>query len=391
MVKILARKYLSHVQQRYLRERFSQKLKKQPDPARAKRFLCLQMNAIGDAIMSQPAWAALKSAIPDATIDIICRPHIAPLFRQDPFLDNIYPLETRKYRSWLFKDTARLYDVLYQGRYDVLIDFTALPLTAAVCAAWYAPASLGFSRRIPHLRGETELAQAYELTIPYSEEAPLRNLMLRLVTPFSDPGTDSKGPRLFLTEETMKKAASALTGIGIDTQGYIVLHPGAKWPPKRWPTRHWRSLIQSLQEEFPHPLIILGGTGDESLIRGITADIVDRRLKVLVPHEVDVAAAIIRKATLCVCNDSAPMHLAAAVGTPSIALFGPVSPSRSAPSPEEGCSALYEGMFCSPCTLYYSRNRCRRGINFCMFGIEPGQVLERAKKLLQPREPRSDR
>jgi ADP-heptose:LPS heptosyltransferase len=134
------------------------------------------------------------------------------------------------------------------------------------------------------------------------------------------------------------------------------------------------------------PIIMLSGPGDESLIGAITMDNLDHRIKTLIPEETDVAAAIIKKAAVCVCNDSAPMHLAAAVGTPSVALFGPVSPNRSAPSLEEGCSVLYEGMFCSPCTLYYSRSRCRRGLNFCMFAIEPSQVIEHIANLLSPSE-----
>jgi len=75
------------------------------------------------------------------------------------------------------------------------------------------------------------------------------------------------------------------------------------------------------------------------------------------------------------------MHIAAAVGTKSIALFGPVSPSRSAPSEGKEFNAFYEDMFCSPCTLYYSRERCRRGINFCMYAIKPENVLTKMEEI----------
>ena len=373
---------------RYLRKKFAQKLRRPFDPARARRFLCLQMNAIGDALMTHPAWAALKSTIPDAKVDLICRPHIAPLFRQDPSLDNIYPFETRKYHPWLFKDPRRLYDIVCQGDYDILIDFTALPLSAAVCATRAAPPSLGFSRRIPFFCGEIELGHAFDITFPYSEETPLRELMLHVVMPLLDPGTELKIPRIILAEEALEKAANALCRIGFDTQEFIVMHPGAKWPPKRWPIRHWISLIRTLKEEIPHPFIVLGGPGDKPLIQKIATDHVDPRVKPMILREIDVAAAIIKKAALCVCNDSAPMHIAAAVGTPSVALFGPVLPKRSGPPPETHCSALYEGMFCSPCRLYYSRNRCRRGLNFCMFGIEPSRVIETTKKLIERCEAR---
>jgi ADP-heptose:LPS heptosyltransferase len=142
-------------------------------------------------------------------------------------------------------------------------------------------------------------------------------------------------------------------------------------------------LIRLITKESPIPVLVFGGLGDENLVSAITNNLNSTVLKTMISNEIDATAAIIKQASLCICNDSAAMHIAAAVGTKSLALFGPVSPSRSAPPSEEGCTVLYHPMFCSPCELYYSRNRCRRGLNFCMHAIKPEEVLAEATRILR--------
>jgi ADP-heptose:LPS heptosyltransferase len=170
---------------------------------------------------------------------------------------------------------------------------------------------------------------------------------------------------------------------GIAGSRFVVIHPGAKWPPKQWPIAHWRSLIRFITKESPIPVLVLGGPGDENLVPAITKNVDSTVLNTMISNEISVTAAIIKQASLCISNDSAPMHIAAAVGTKSLALFGPVSPRRSAPPPEEGCTVLYRPMFCSPCELYYSRHRCRRGLNFCMHAIKPEEIFSELTRILQ--------
>ncbi len=163
------------------------------------------------------------------------------------------------------------------------------------------------------------------------------------------------------------------------------MHPGGKWPPKRWPPEHWKKLIDSLVRELSFDVLILGSKEDGSLINNIfegSLHNTNTKCQLILSDELDISSAIIEAAALCISNDSAAMHIAAALKTKSIALFGPVAPIRSAPTREEGCTVLYENMFCSPCTLYYSRTRCRRGINFCMYAISPEKVLEKARAIL---------
>jgi ADP-heptose:LPS heptosyltransferase len=325
----------------------------------------------------------LKASNPRRRIDLLCRSHIAPLFKNDPNIDNILAFEPRKYRSWLFENHKSVSDIVSSGKYDAVVDFTALPLTAAVCGQKKAPPSVGF-RRLMRFRDEViDIGQAYDLSCPYSEEEPLRNLMVRLMSSYGPLLGRATSPTLWLGEEVLARAKGLLGEIGIGGNDFLVIHPGAKWRPKQWPVPHWRSLLHFLTKELPNPILLLGGPGDDDLVHAIERSTRAKVVKTHVSKEIDTTAAIIKLAALCICNDSAPMHIAAAVGTRSIAMFGPVSPARSAPPPEEGCTVFYRPMFCSPCELYYSRNRCRRGLNFCMHAIQPEEVFGEVVRILK--------
>jgi ADP-heptose:LPS heptosyltransferase len=383
MLKSLAKTYFELQKTRFMRARLARTQGRAIGLHDRSRVLCIQMNAIGDAIMTQPAWAALKDSNPENQIDLLCRSHIAPLFRLDPNINDILAFNPRKYRLWLFEDGGKLSDIVFSERYDAIVDFTALPLTAGLCGQENAPPSLGFRRPIRFWDKALDIGQAYDLTFPYSEEEPLRKLMVNLVAPLTKGNGHSKRPVLWTANHVAANAKERLSKVGIEGPGFVVIHPGAKWPPKQWPVAHWRFLIDLITKELLGPVLVLGGPSDDHLVRAITEATSSAAVRALILSEIEATAAIIKQASLCISNDSAPMHIAAAVGTKSIALFGPVSPSRSAPPPEEGCTVVYHPMFCSPCELYYSRNRCRRGLNFCMHAIRPEKVFAEATRILQ--------
>jgi len=384
MMKSFAKILLEWDKTHYLGARLANRQRRGANFEGVNRILCIQMNAIGDAIMTQPAWAALQASNPGSLIDLLCRSHIAPLFKQDPNINDILAFNPCKYRSWLFEDGKKLSDIVCGGGYDTIIDFTALPLTAALCAQKKVPPSLGFSRPMRFLNRVMDIGRAYDLSFPYSEEESLRHLMVGLVASQTTTHEYPKSPTLWIGNEVLERAKGLLSEIGIGDIDFLVIHPGAKWLPKQWPVPCWRSLIRFLTKELPNPILLLGGPGDDDLIHAIETRARARVVKPRIFKEIDTTAAIIKMAALCICNDSAPMHIAAAVGTRSIAMFGPVSPTRSAPPPEEGCTVFYRPMFCSPCELYYSRNRCRRGLNFCMHAIQPEEVFAHVVRILQP-------
>lgn len=353
----------------------SKKRKRSVDPGGARRFLCLQMNAIGDAVMAQPAWSAIGKAFPGATIDLACSPHIAPLFENDPALHRIHRLRKSRYRPWLFEDGSSVRETLRGARYDVIVDFSALPLTANLCAQEEMPFSVGFQRRMEGWRGGLDLGRAYDGTTPYSEEVHCRALMLHLANVICNLDDPEPAPKIYTDDASLRKASAVLESLGLREGSFITIHPGAKWSPKIWPAGHWQTLIRKLRDDMDASLFLLGGIQDRKIMDEILHEGSMAGVPRHVSDDIMLSAALIRLSALCLCHDSAPMHMAAALGVKSVALFGPVLPSRSAPPQSEGCRALHREMFCSPCTLYYAGERCRRGMNFCMHALGPDEVF----------------
>lgn len=345
------------------------------------RILCLQMNAIGDTIMTQPAWRSIKRQFPDASIDLLCRPHIAPLFARDPALNRILVSDVGTVFPWRLKKEKKFVTQFLHTGYDGVIDFTGLPLTARLCAQAPAAFAVGLDRVFTYGRKNIRMKRAYDRSIPYSDTQHFRCLFADLVSTTLGVEGCEETPSLSLSADILSAAKNFLHAIGFSGKEVIVLHPGAKWIPKRWPTRYWHQLAGLVCRLSGEKILVVGSDSDREMVQDIVGGLPPDRVRSFVGGGLDLVAGLIRLSALCVCNDSAAMHIASAVETPSIALFGPVSPDRSAPFDHEGCHPLYDRMFCSPCPLYYSRNRCRRGINFCLYAIRPGQVFEKIKSL----------
>lgn len=363
-----------------LNRALSRKGSKRPLPRDPETFLFIVLNAIGDAVMAQPVWRLLKSARPQARLELLCRPQIATLFSQDPSLDAIHSYEANADAWWNPKNVRPIEVLWAKQKYEVILDFTEIPVTALACARDTAPPSVGFDRLASKPGPGKNLSCAYDYSVPYTDSEPIREVMARLASPWISPDLSRPHPFVALSKETLEGAATMLQERSLAGERLLVCHPGAKWPPKRWPVSHWGSLIQVLRHGPSWNVLLLGGGDDARLLRAILRECGDPAIPLLTCDSLSTAAGILRLASLCICNDSAAMHLAAAVGTPSIALFGPVPPLKSAPSLQEGCRALYEELFCSPCTLYYSRHRCRRGLNFCMHAIRPETVFREVEK-----------
>lgn len=340
------------------------------------------MNSIGDAIMSQPAWRSIKGDSKGIEIDLICKPHIAPLFFHDPAIENIYTFERQKYFNWLFKEPRKVKKLIDDRNYDLIIDFSALPLTAIFCAENSIIPSIGFQRNVKAGNRLIDIGEAYNYTVKFSETANIRLLMIKLAELALNKKIAMTKPVFIPNKKVIAKAYRVLDKLNLKEKGFFVLHPGAKWAPKRWPDKYCKNFLKLAVAKFSAPWVILGSNDDVDRIKNIIKDLKLSAIHPLIIEEIDVSSAIISMAKLCVCNDSAAMHIAAAVGIPSISIFGPVSPQRSAPSEHEECWVMYKNFFCSPCPLYFSKDRCKRGLNFCMYAVTPSIVFNKLENII---------
>ena len=326
--------------------------------------------------MTQPAWVALRHRFAGAMIELACQDHIRPLFTADPALTQVTGIHLPRSRILQSENTEELQNVIQTGLHDLIVDFSSLAHVSAVVASNHHAFTAGFDRSLKTPWGDLGLRFAYDLHVPYSESDHIRKLNLQLAQRVCGLPAADKAPKIFIRPEALAKATALLRQKGAAESGHIVIHPGAKWPPKRWPERYWKQLLPDLRDRFCKTILLLGAEEDRPLLKRIISSTGSHGIFPFVGEAIDVAAALIKTATVCICNDSAAMHIASAVDTPVLALFGPVSPDRSAPPLDEKTIVFHSSMFCSPCTLYYSRARCRRGMNYCMYAIHPEEIMK---------------
>jgi len=179
--------------------------------------------------------------------------------------------------------------------------------------------------------------------------------------------------RLGLTADDRDAAYAWLAAHGVG-DGFVAMAPGARWGGKRW--GGYPELARILKE----PIVVLGGPDEAALARELV-DAAPERVASAADQPLRVAAAILERAGVLVTNDSAPLHLASAVGTPVVAIFGPTVPAFGF-GPRSPTAAVVEraGLKCRPCSLHGPK-RCPLGHHRCMREIPASAVLEAVEAL----------
>jgi lipopolysaccharide heptosyltransferase II len=153
---------------------------------------------------------------------------------------------------------------------------------------------------------------------------------------------------------------------------WIAVQPGARWGTKRWPIGNYAALVAQLAEQFPaFRFLILGTAADRELGRTIQSAAPNRCLDLTGQTSLPEMVEWLRRSELLICNDSGPMHIAAALGRPLVALFGPTEPRRTGPYGQPA-AALQVQLPCVPCF----KDRCFHQPRLeCLSSIRPADVL----------------
>lgn len=314
-------------------------------------ILIIKLSAIGDVIHALPVPKALKDAFPGARVTWIVEDTARPLLDNNPYIDEVLLFDKSRYRSLggLLAHAPELSRELKSRRFDLALDLQGLAKSAAIALLSGAPARYGYcnmregsalvSRRIcgSHARGHVV------------------EQLLDVVRYLGGPVKDVEFT-LNLRPEEKQRAASLLQANYLDTASrYVVLAPGTNWPNKCWPAEAFAALARQLWSKHEIAPVVVGAPGDKPLaqvITGATRGAVDLTGATTLRE----LSFIIRHALAFVGGDTGPMHLAAAVGTPVVALFGPTDPVRNGPY-GEGHAVLTTPYGCAGCW----KRKCRRG------------------------------
>lgn len=336
------------------------------------RILIMKPSSLGDIVHALPTLAVLRNRYPRASISWFVKRQWAELLERVEGLDHIWPVDPGL-RAWLSQVPA-----LRKAQFDLVIDLQGLFRSGAM--AWLAdcPTRFGFSSG----REGSPLFYSHTVAVPTSDMHAIdRYFLLPQAL-----GISVVGPvmfRLRSTPDDMKQVEALLRESHHQQDGprlerLIGMNPSARWATKRWPLESFAAVADHLQREQIGTVVLLGGKEDQSLARDIQRCMKTSPIDVTGKTSLRLLPAMCERLDLLITNDSGPMHIAAAMGTAVVALFGSTSALRTGPY-GTGHSVLTHPIPCSPC---FSRT-CHHTVNLeCLKGVAPAQVLEAVRSLV---------
>lgn len=357
-------------------------LRGRPVAAPPRRVLLLRLERIGDLLMTLDAIALARAVWPDATIDLAVGSWNAPLAKLIPGIGTVYTADV----PWLAREgrgdswsTLRAHARTWKrAHYDVVVNFE--PDIRSNYLAWIT----GAPRRHGYWTGGGGAfltdARAFE---PTSHVGVNAERLVRLASGQAEgPSSPARlpGPRLELPASAKARARSLLAGLSGPLVG---IHASGGRESKQWHLDRFAAVARGLATSRGASIVLTGSTADRPMTETIGAQLNN------VPH-VNLAgsldllelAGVLSTLDVFVGSDTGPMHLAAAVGTPVVALFGPADPRRYGPRGDRE-RILRVDLPCSPCgQVRLPPERCRGHVPDCMDGIQIGVVVGATIELL---------
>lgn len=339
------------------------------------KILIRATNWVGDAIMALPALRAVRSRFPEAEIAIVARPYVADIYCDQQICNHLIAYDPNGAHAG-FSGRERLAAELRALKFDV-----ALLLQNAFDAAWLAWRAQ-IPERIGYARDRRSLLLTKPVPVPKSGEIPAHErfyyleLLRRVGWIESLPEADFI--TLTVPEEKRRNAENFLSHAGART-GVLRIATGAGasyGSAKCWPPSRFAELANRLQSQTDADVILFGPATEAAVSNAIAAEM--RRPPIDLTGKTAIAElpALLSQCHLFLGNDSGAMHVAAAVGLPVVAVFGPTDPHGTAPVTPR-CNIVQEKPYCSPCFL----RRCPTD-HRCMTKITPEMVEAAAKTWL---------
>lgn len=348
-------------------------------PPHVVRILIVKLSAIGDVVHTLPALTTLRRHRPDAAIDWLAEEAGAEILEGHPALTRRLLLPRRAWRGirreqgWgaAAKAWFRFAREFRRERYDLVIDFQGLAKSAVWVGLARAARKVGFGRGT--FRNEGAWLVLDE-RIPAG--SPDRHALDRGLDLLEAIGFARLPLRYDLVPDpaTALQAEQLLVEAGVDpSRPFVAINPVTRWPTKDWEATRFAAVADGLHRAGLQ-VVLTGGAGDRLEVDAILAGMARPAGRLEGRTTLRSLAAVLQRAWAVLSTDTGPMHLAVAVGTPVVALFGPTAPWRTGPY-GPGNRVLRVGLDCSPC--FEKRCQTRRyESRACMLRLDPSTVVD---------------
>jgi heptosyltransferase I len=340
------------------------------------KILILKPSSLGDIIQALPVLRLLKLHFRDAEIYWWVDSRFSPLLEDDPDLDGIVLFERKHWASPAYWPQI-LGSVLWMRakQFDWVIDLQGL-LRSAVFA-WLARGKFLIGLDTPREGGREGANTFYDCAVPAPATAHAVERYLAVLPALNVP-VHTKFR--WLPERPHIAAVVKAKWPQVEDARWIALQPGARWPTKCWPAQNFAELVRRLAQKFPDVRFAVMGSADDKPLGEIISRVVPERILNLCGEtSLPEMMEWLRFCKLMITNDTGPMHVAAALGVPVVALFGPTDPGSTGPYGQLE-NVLRIDLPCAPC---FKSSCSWKNPMECLTAITPQAVFEFVQKKLQ--------
>lgn len=321
-----------------------------------KRILTIRLSSLGDIIQTLPAIHHLKKTY-NCPIDFVCQREYELLVKCLPDINRIIFFPRRK----LFRNFLHFFHDLRKFSYDISIDFHSMIKSSIVtlCANSQIKAGAKLTKE-PAWIFYNMLVSNVQSVHPIEKNMQIVEYI-----------TGYKGEIVFNVSFPNYRLNSS--------HPRILIFPISRWSSKNWPSEYFVETGKLLKNKYNATIIICGSRNDEKICEYITESIGNNTINLCGKLNLAELGGLIKESNLIIANDSGPVHIADAVGTPCVVVFGPTSPERTGPYRKIHSCITPEVKFpCIPCF----KKKCNRSYN-CISTIKPETVVNAAKAILE--------
>ncbi len=342
------------------------------------RLLIIKLSSIGDVVHTLPALSALKSALPNTEIDWIVEESAGEILRGSKLIKNLYVVKNRGW-SHSFDKSREVTRELKKRNYDIVIDFQGLLKSALWVLASGGKRKIGFSNY-------REFSSFFlnEKLPAYDKNKHAVDRYLDLARYVIEGQGRKLGPIKFdfpINDKTKENVDKLLSGLGLEGKEFFVVAPVARWTTKMWKADSFAEVIKEVTTKYNLHCLVAGAPDDFEYCQDIANMVGSKAANICSKTSLKDFAQLAGMAKFSLTVDSGPMHISAAMGTPTIAVFGATSKERTGPY-GEGNVVIRAGVSCSPCFSRVCLYENKKEYMQCMEKITAEEVVSAINEVI---------
>lgn len=334
-----------------------------------KQIIIRMPNWLGDAVMGTPILQDIKTAYPEIKLTVLCHEAIHNLLLQNPYIDDFIVFSREKKHSPTEKN--RIFSLIREKQFDA-----GILLTRSFSSAWWFFRS-GVKNRIGFQDHYRSPLLTHAIPVPKNEETEHQVITYKRLLEPIDISRSSTSPELFLQVQEQNRAKELLSEYGITQEHTLIgINPGAAFgSAKCWLPENFIALTKELEKDPTIRVAYFGDKTGKPLVDDICNACSPRTVNLAAKTDLRTLIALISRSNVFISNDSGPMHVAAALKTPLVAIFGSTNEIKTGPYGVQ--NVIHKHVACSPCYLRACPTDFR-----CMKSITVDDVLNATYKYL---------